>query len=125
MIFKEYNPTSEKGSCIARSLSKAYNMNYLDTKKELEQLANYLKKDDYRCEEVFENSLFNHGFSILNFKTNTLVKDLDLKKGIYVIYCYKEDFYHLAVIIDNILYDRYETTLDLFTLKIYGLKEKI
>jgi hypothetical protein len=48
------------------------------------------------------------------------VKDLNLDNGKYLVFCWdKKDFYHMVSIIDNVLYDKDDSSLNLYVIKLY------
>ncbi len=48
------------------------------------------------------------------------VKDLDLEKGKYLVFCWdKKEFYHMVSIIDNVLYDKDNKSFDLYTITVF------
>ena len=48
------------------------------------------------------------------------IKDLILDNSSYIVLCWdKNDYYHMVPIIDNILYDKDNNSLDLYVLKLY------
>ena len=52
------------------------------------------------------------------------VKDLKIDNGKYIVFCFdKKDFYHMVTIIDNILYDKNDSSLELYVITLY--KENI
>lgn len=123
MKFIEYNPVDEKGGCIARALSKAYNKNYNDIKEELNNIAQKLSFNDYREIAVFEDYLLNNKATILNDYNQHIVKDLKLYNGIYVVFCNEGDFYHLVTIIDDVMYDKHDSAFNLKVLKMYKVNK--
>ncbi len=124
MEYEYYNPFDEKSGCIVRAISSALNRNYNDIKSDLIGLSIKLKKDDYHDIEVFETYLFNNCFEIINDYTDILIKDLKLDSGNYVIFCYKDAFYHMVSVINNTLYDKNDEALNLKVLKIYKYLKK-
>lgn len=120
MNFKYYNPVDEKAGCVARALSKAFNKEYDEVKEELYRIAKDLNYEDYREIEVFEKYLFDHGAKKENIR-NVEIKDLEIEKGIYVVFAYKDNFYHLTCIKDYVLYDKNADILDLIVINLYNL----
>jgi len=120
MKFKKYNPVEEKGNCIIRSFSKLFNKDYYKVKEELLELQKQLNYTDYREIEVFETYLKNNNATTIDIK-NKIVKDLELKEGKYAIFCFKDDFYHMTALIDNIIYDKNDNCFDLNLIKIYKI----
>ena len=56
-------------------------------------------------------------------KTQTLAQwcdELELDYDTYIVFCWnKDDFYHMLPIINNVIYDKEESSMNLFTLKLY------
>lgn len=121
MKFCYYNPVEEKGGCVARALSKAYQLDYNQVKEELIKLSQELNYDDYRELEVFESYMLFRGASILSGWENLCIKDANFDNNTYVVFAYKDDFYHLLCICDNIVFDKREDVLDLIVLKVYKI----
>ena len=120
MNYEFYNPVDEKGSCIARSLSKVFDKDYFKVKEELMSLSNRLNKPDYRDIDVFEKYLYDNKAKKLDIK-DILVKDLKLDNGKYVVFCYKGDWYHMVSIINNTVYDKTKDSLDLIIISVYKI----
>lgn len=120
MEFSVYNPVDEKGGCIARSISKAFNKDYNIVKNELIEIAKKHNLEDYREEIVFDEYLLSKKATLLNTK-DILIKDLNLI-GTYIIFCNKDDFYHMVTIIDNVIYDKSDVSQDLKVIKMYQIK---
>ena len=122
MKYEYYNPIEEKGSCVQRSLSKIFDKNYFEVKEDLINISKSLEKDDYREVEVFEKYLFDNGAKELDIK-DILVKDLKLGSGKYIVFCYKDDWYHMIPIINNTIYDKTKDCFELIVLKVYKVSE--
>lgn len=105
MKFIEYNPVDEKGSCVIRTFTKLLDKDFYVVKEELLKLAHDLNCDDYREQIVFEKYLSNNNYQKFDVKANT-TDDLKLEKGKYVVFCKKENNYHMFPIIDDIIYDK-------------------
>ena len=72
--------------------------------------------------EIKRDHIFiNQGDTIY---TDILIKDLKLDSGNYVIFCYKDAFYHMVSVINNTLYDKNDEALNLKVLKIYKYLKK-
>ena len=99
MQFQYYNPVEEKGGCVVRALSKAFDKEYELVKQELISLASSLNYEDYREIEVFEKYLLDHGAKKENVR-NIEVEALKDKKGTYVVFAYdkKPDIFDLVVL---------------------------
>ena len=47
-------------------------------------------------------------------------KELSLDNGSYIVFCYdKHEFYHMVTIIDNTLYDKEDSSLELYVIRLY------
>ena len=122
MKFIKYDPVNEKGACVLRTFSKLFNKNYEEIKAELMILAKKLNYDNYNEIEVFENYLSDNNYIKIDGK-NLLVSNLNLDNGKYAVFAFKEDFYHMFSIIDNTIYDKNNSCLDLYVINIYKSKE--
>lgn len=118
MKFIKYDPVNEKGACVLRTFTKLFNKDYLEIKKELLELASNLNYESYNEIDVFEKYLSNNNYIKID-GNNTLVSDLKLDNGKYAIFAYKDDFYHMFSIIDNTIYDKNDSCLDLYVISIY------
>ena len=124
MKFEYFNPVNEKGSCIQRSISKVLDKDYFEVKNELIKFSKELNKDDFREIEVFEKYLFDNDFKKLDI-SDILVRNLNLKNGKYIVFCFKDNGYHMIPIIDSVIYDKSEDSLDLIVIKVYKLEKEI
>ena len=120
MKFEYYNPKEEKNACVVRSLSKALNRNYEIVKKELLDCAKALNINTYNEVEVFEKYILDNVF-MKQEANNKKIKDLNLSNGIYIIFCNKDDFYHMVTVIDNVLYDKSDVAFDMKAIGIYKI----
>ena len=59
--------------------------------------------------------------NVYDIKTEYRGKIKDYKnKGKSIIYCYdKKDFYHMVAIVDDVLYDKTDDSLNLYVLQIF------
>ena len=122
MEFIEYNPIKEKGACVLRTFTKLFNKNYKVLREELTALATFLNYESYNEIEVFEKYLSNNNYTKMD-GNNVLVSNLKLKNGKYAIFAHKDDYYHMFPIIDNTIYDKNNTCLNLYAISIYKGKE--
>lgn len=122
MRFVEYNPIKEKGACVLRTFTKLFNKDYKIIKEELTTLAKSLNYNSYNEIEVFEKYLSDNNYRKIA-GNNTLVSNLNLDSGKYAIFAFKDDFYHMFPIIDNTIYDKDNSCLDLCVINIYKLNE--
>ena len=113
----------EIGGCIPRAISKALNINYSDVKNDLKKLSIKLEKDDYHDIEVFDAYLKKNGFKKISVKKDELVKNLNLDNGTYIVFCYQDNFYHIACIMEDTLYDNKKDSFNLKTITLYKLKK--
>ena len=59
----------------------------------------------------------------IDYDKDIKIKDLDLDNGKYIVFCWdKKEFYHMVSIINNVLYDKDDRSLELYAITIY--KEK-
>lgn len=120
MKFQIYNPSLENGGCIPRALSKFFKKDYNKIKEELTLLAHKMNYKTYQEVEVFETYLKNNKVHKVPSE-NVLVKDLVLEDDAYIVFAYKNDFYHLMCIINNILYDKTDEGLELEVISLYKM----
>ena len=123
MEYQYYNPSEDKGSCVARTLTKLTNKPYSVVKAELVDLAKKLGFETQNEAKVFENYMEKHGFFKVKDYKGVKVKNLKLDDGEYCIFSTNnEGFYHLFPIIDNVIWDRHNTNNDLFVISVYKKK---
>ena len=124
MKFEKYYITDNKenSNCVIRTISKLLDKDYEEIENELLEISDKLNKN-YNDIEVFEKLLYANGYH--EIKTSEVkIKELKLDNSKYAILCYdKNNYYHMVAVINNILYDRTDESLDLYTLKIYKHKE--
>ena len=122
MEFEYYNPSDDKRSCVVRTLTKLTGKEYSTVKAELTALAHELGHETYNDEAVFEPYMANHGFYKISNHCNT-VGELESDSGAYCVYCTnRAGFYHLLPIVDNIIYDRRNDSLELYVIAVYKKK---
>ena len=124
MKFKEFYVTDENGksNCVIRSFSKLYGMNYSDVYSELLEISkeNNLNFNDI---EVFEQFMERRNTTKEKYGEGIKVKDLKLDNNNYIVFCCdKKDFYHMVPVIDNVIYDKNDDSLDLYTISVYKQK---
>ena len=122
MKFEEFNitDTNGKSNCVIRSLCKLYNDNYENVYNDLCRIQKELNCESFNDIPVFEKCMDNHDTEIIESKKDTKIKDLELDNGSYIILCWdKKDFYHMVTVIDNTLYDKNDSSLELYTINIY------
>ncbi|MBP3765922.1 MAG: hypothetical protein J6G98_01915 [Bacilli bacterium] len=109
-------------NCVLRSLSKILNRDINVVKNELIEVCDNLNINDYNSVEVFEEYMRRNNIYEISEKQDIKIKDLSLEGGKYIIFCYdKKDFYHMVTIMDNIVYDKSDESLDLFVIKVYKM----
>jgi len=122
MKYKEFyiSDVNGKSNCIIRTFSKLFNKNYEQIQNELIEISKKLGYNNYVEIEVFEDYLKTNNYSIINKDNDIKIKDLELDSGSYAIFCYdKKDYYHMVPIINNVVYDKSNECMDLYTIKIY------
>ena len=122
MKFSKYNVADAKGNsnCVVRSFCKIYNDSYDNVYKKLCSIARELIIDSFNDVKVFETYMIRNQTFLIDYGKNIKVKDLKLGKGNYIVFCWnKKEFYHMVAIIDDIMYDKNDNSLELFTISIY------
>ena len=120
MKYEFYN--LEGYNCVLRSLSKMLNRDIKVVKNELINVCNDLCIDDYNSVEAFEEFMRRNNILDIGVNNDIKIKDLELDSGKYIVFCYdKKDFYHMVTIIDNIVYDKSNESLDLYVIKVYKM----
>lgn len=122
MKFIEYNITNNDGksNCVIRSFCKMFNESYNDVYDELCQNQRELNCENYNDVEVFETFMKNHNVDPINYGKDIKVKDLNLDSGSYIVFCWnKDNFYHMLPIIDNVVYDKDDRSMELYTISLY------
>lgn len=122
MKYKKYYISNSEGksNCVIRTLCKILNTSYDKIYSDLCNLANHLNCSSFNDVEVFETYLRMHGFNAINYGKDTKIKDLVIDNGTYIIFCWdKKDFYHMIPIINNVVYDKDNQCLDLYTITVY------
>lgn len=109
-----------KSNCVIRSFCKMYDKEYDDVYQELINLAKELNCSSFNDIEVFERYMDINNTKKIEYGHDLKLKDLELKPGKYIIFCWdKKDYYHMVTIIDNVLYDKDDTSLELYAITIY------
>ena len=109
-----------KSNCVIRSFCKLYNEKYDDVFNELLSISNLLKSKSFNDIEVFEEYMKRRNTIVINDNLDTKIKALNLDNGEYIVFCYdKKDYYHMITIINNVLFDKSDESLDLYPIKIY------
>lgn len=109
-----------KSNCVIRSLCKLLNEDYDKIYNDLCDLQRKLDASSYNDIIVFETFMNNNNISEVSYGKDIMIKDWELDNGSYIVFCYdKKDFYHMVTIIDNVLYDKDDSSLDLYVIKLY------
>lgn len=112
-----------KSNCVVRSLCKILDKQYDEVYNGLLNVKEALKCSSFNDIEVFEKYMENNGIFKINCENISRVKDFNLDKGSFIVFCYdKKDFYHMVPIINNVIYDKNKDCLDLYILSIYKKK---
>lgn len=120
MDFEFYNPSDDKQSCVVRTMTKLTGKKYSEVKRELIELADKLGFDTYNTPDVFEVYMKNYGLNKIKDFTDVKLKDLNLEKGKFCLFCTnRQGFNHLIPLIDNVIYDRRNDSLDLYVIRVY------
>lgn len=122
MNFKEFYVCNKEGksNCVIRSLCKVFNDEYDNVYNELCSIAKELNCESYNDIEVFETYMKRRNTNIIDYGRNIKIKDLNLENGKYLVFCWdKKEFYHMISIINNILFDKDDRSLELYTITIY------
>lgn len=122
MEFKEYyiSDKDKKSNCIIRTFCKLFNKKYDNVKNELLNIVIELNYEEYAEIEVFETYLERNNYTKYVLNADIKVKDLNLQIGKYAVFCYdKKDYYHMLSIIDNVVYDKNDTSLELYVINVY------
>ena len=122
MKYSEYYICNKEGksNCVIRSLCKTYNEDYDKVNNELCDIAKELNCASFNDIEVFEAYMKKRNTLPIEYGKDIKLKDLELDDGKYLVFCWdKKDFYHMVSIIDNVLYDRDNTSLELYAITIY------
>lgn len=122
MEFNEFYICDKQGksNCVIRSLCKTYGKDYDSVYNELCNIAKELNCKSFNDVEVFENYMQRYNTIPLDYGKDIKIKDLNLDNGKYLIFCWdRKDFYHMVSIIDNVLYDRNDESIELYTITVY------
>ena len=122
MEFNEFFVSNSvgKSNCVIRSLCKIYNEEYDNVFNELCSIAKELNCKSFNDIEVFETYMNRRNTNTIGYGKDIKIKDLILENGKYLVFCWdKKDFYHMVPIIDNVLYDKDDRSLELYTITVY------
>lgn len=119
--YEEYFISNKDGksNCVIRTFCKLFNKDYDTIFNELVDLTHELNRNSFNDIEVFEEYMKRQNINKIGSKEIKL-KDLNLDSGTYVVFCYdKKDWYHMVPIIDNVLYDKTNDSLELYVISLY------
>lgn len=123
MKFEYYDPSDDKRSCVVRTMTKLTDKEYSAVKAELIKLAQELGCEAYNDESVFGRYMAEHGIYKIREYDETTVGELELNDGKYCVYCTNRNgFFHLLPVVDNVIYDRRNDSLELYVIAIYKKK---
>lgn len=109
-----------KSNCVIRAFCKIFNKEYENVYNDLCIVAKQLECDSFNEIQVFEKYMENHSINLIDYGKDMQIKDLSLDSGNYVIFCWnKKEFYHMVPVINGIVYDREDSCLELYAIKIY------
>ena len=112
--------TNGKSNCVIRSFCKLYSKKYDEIYQELIILAKNLNCSSFNDIEVFEKYMEQNNTKKISFNQDIKIKDLELDNSSYIVFCWdKEEYYHMVTIIDNILYDKDDNSMNLYPISIY------
>ena len=124
--YEEYFISNKDGksNCVIRTFCKLFNKDYDTIFNELVDLTHELNRNNFNDIEVFEEYMKRQNINKIGSKEIKL-KDLNLDYGTYVVFCYdKKDWYHMVPIIDNVLYDKTNDSLELYVISLYKMTAK-
>ena len=122
MTFEEYYVANNEGksNCVIRSLCKNFDDEYDNVYDELCSIAKELNCASFNDIEVFETYMKRRNTNTIDYGKDIKIKDLNLEHGKYLVFCWdKKEFYHMVSIIDNVLYDKDDRSLELYAITIY------
>jgi len=118
--FHYYNPSEDKQSCVVRTMTKLSGKEYSEVKNELIELAAELGFNTYNTPDVFEVFMKNYGIIKTENFTDLKLRELKLENGTFCLFCTNQQgFNHLIPVIDNVIYDRRNDSLDLYVISVY------
>ena len=103
-----------------RTMTKLTGKEYSIVKAELTALAQELGFETYNDEAVFGRYMAEHGIYKTKDHVDTTVGELELNDGSYCVYCTNhKGFFHLIPVVDNVIYDRRNYSLELYVIAVY------
>lgn len=125
MKFNEFYVANSEGksNCVIRSFCKLYNKTYDEVLNELLSIKDEINASSFNDIEVFETYMERMDTVKQDYEKDIKIRDLELDNGSYAVFCWdKNEIYHMVAIIDNVLYDKDDRSLDLYTIDIYKQK---
>jgi len=128
MKFNEFYVANKEGksNCVIRSFCKIFNEEYDAVYNELCKIAKELNSESFNDIEVFETYMKRRNTNPIEYGKDIQIKDLNLDSGKYLVFCWdKNEFYHMVSIVDNVLYDKDDNSLELYVITIYKENELV
>ena len=125
MKFSKFYVEDKNGrtNCVIRSFCKLYGGTYEDVINELLSIKEEINAESFNDIEVFEEYMKRRNTLAINYGKDLKIKDLSLDNSTYIILCWdKKDFYHMVTIMDNTLYDKDDTSSNLYAITVYKQK---
>lgn len=121
MKYKKYYIDDNNGhsNCVIRSFCKVYGGDYNSVYSELCNIAEELNCS-FNDIEVFETYMKRRNTIPIDYGKDIKIKDLELESDTYLDFCWdKGVFYHMVPIINDVVYDKSEDCLELYTYTLY------
>lgn len=125
MKFSKFYVEDKNGrtNCVIRSFCKLYGGTYEDVINELLSIKEEINAESFNDIEVFEEYMRRRDTDKIEYGKDTRIKDLNIDNGNYIVFCWdKNIFYHMVTIMDNTLYDRDDTSSNLYAITVYKQK---
>ncbi len=112
-----------KTNCVIRSFCKLYGGAYEEVINELLSIKDEINAESFNDIEVFEEYMRRRDTDKIDYGKDTRIKDLNVDSGNYIVFCWdKDNFYHMVTIMDNTLYDKDDTSSNLYAITVYKQK---
>ncbi len=125
MKFSKFYVEDKNGrtNCVIRSFCKLYGGTYEDVINELLSIKEEINAESFNDIEVFEEYMRRRDTDKIEYGKDTRIKDLNIDNGNYIVFCWdKDNFYHMVTIMDNTLYDKDDTSSNLYAITVYKQK---
>ena len=125
MKFSKFYVEDKNGrtNCVIRSFCKLYGGTYEDVINELLSIKEEINAESFNDIEVFEEYMRRRDTDKIEYGKDTRIKDLNIDNGNYIVFCWdKNNFYHMVTIMDNTLYDKDDTSSNLYAITVYKQK---